>query len=35
MKTVFSVGFDPRLHKEDPRPAELEMRESLETVVED
>jgi hypothetical protein len=35
METVFSVGSDPRLHNEDPRPAELELRESLEMGVED
>jgi hypothetical protein len=32
---VFSVGADPRLYNEDPRPAEIESRESLETTVED
>jgi hypothetical protein len=32
---VFSVVSDPRLYNEDPRPAELELRESLETEVED
>jgi hypothetical protein len=29
METVFSVGTDPRLYNEDPRPAEIELRESL------
>jgi hypothetical protein len=32
---VFSVGSDPRIYNEDPRPAELEMREPLETAVKD
>jgi hypothetical protein len=32
---VFSVGSDPRLYNEDPRPAEIELRESLEMPVED
>jgi hypothetical protein len=31
---VFSVGADPRLHNEDPRPAEIELREPYETAVE-
>jgi hypothetical protein len=35
METVFSVGSAPRLYNEDPRPAELELRESLEIAVED
>jgi hypothetical protein len=35
METVFSVGSDLRLYKEDPKPAESELRESLETAVED
>jgi hypothetical protein len=35
METVFSVGSDPRLYDEDPRPAEVEFRESLESAVED
>jgi hypothetical protein len=32
---VFSVGSDPRVHNEDPKPAEEELRESLEMAVED
>jgi hypothetical protein len=32
---VFSVGADPRLYNEDSRPAELELRESLEMAGED
>jgi hypothetical protein len=32
---VFSVGSAPRLYNEDPRPAEEQLRESLETAVED
>jgi hypothetical protein len=33
---VFSVGFSPRLHNEDPVPAELEyLRETVQTTVED
>jgi hypothetical protein len=32
---VFSVGADPRPYNEDPRPAELELKESLEMAVED
>jgi hypothetical protein len=35
METVFSVGSAPRLYNEDPRPAEIELRESLETRVDD
>jgi hypothetical protein len=35
MEIVFSVGSVPRLYNEDPRPAELELRESLETAIED
>jgi hypothetical protein len=35
MQTVFSVGSDPRLHNKDPRPGELELRESHETAVQD
>jgi hypothetical protein len=35
METVFSVGSDPRLYNGDPRPAEIELKESLETAVED
>jgi hypothetical protein len=35
METVFSVGSTPRLYNEDPKPAEIELRESLETAVED
>jgi hypothetical protein len=31
---VFSVGAAPRLYNEDPRAAEIELRESLETAVE-
>jgi hypothetical protein len=31
---VFSVGSTSRLYNEDPRPAEIELRESLQTVVE-
>jgi hypothetical protein len=34
MKTVFSIESDLRLYNEDPRPAEIELRESLETAVE-
>jgi gamma-glutamyl-gamma-aminobutyrate hydrolase PuuD len=33
--TVLSGGSDPRLYNEDPRPAELQLRESLEMAVED
>jgi hypothetical protein len=32
---VFSVGSDPRLYNEESRPAEKELRESLEMAVED
>jgi hypothetical protein len=35
MEIVFSVGSAPRLYNEDPRRAESELRESLETAVED
>jgi hypothetical protein len=35
METVFSVGSAPRLHNEDPRPAEIELRKSLEITIED
>jgi hypothetical protein len=35
MESVFSVGSSPRLHNEDPRPAEIELRESLEMAAED
>jgi hypothetical protein len=35
MDTVFSAGSAPRLCKEDPRPAETDLRESLETAIED
>jgi hypothetical protein len=35
MKTVFTVGSDPRLYNEDPRPAGIEFMESLEMTVED
>jgi hypothetical protein len=34
MERVFSVGSAPRLYNEDPRPAEIEVRESLEEAVE-
>jgi hypothetical protein len=34
METVFSVGSTPKLYKEDPRPAEIELRDCLETAVE-
>jgi hypothetical protein len=34
MANVFSVGAAPRLYNEDSRPAEIELRESLETAVE-
>jgi hypothetical protein len=33
METVFSVGSAQRLYKEDPRPAESELRDFLETAV--
>jgi hypothetical protein len=32
---VFSVGAEGRLYNEDPKPAEIELRESLKTAVED
>jgi hypothetical protein len=32
---MFSVRADPRLYNEDPRAAELELRESLETAIGD
>jgi hypothetical protein len=35
MKTVFSVGSYSRLYNKDPKTAESELRESLETAVED
>jgi hypothetical protein len=35
METVFSSGSDPRLSTEDPRPAEIELRESLQMAVND
>jgi hypothetical protein len=35
METVFFVRSDPRLYNEEPRPAETELREALETAVED
>jgi hypothetical protein len=35
METAFSDASDPRMYNEDPRPAELELRESLEMTVED
>jgi hypothetical protein len=35
MKTVFSVGSDMWLYNENPRPADIELRESPETAVED
>jgi hypothetical protein len=35
METVFSVGAAPRLYNEDQKPAELELRKSLEMAVED
>jgi hypothetical protein len=34
METVLSVGSAPRLYNEDPRPAEIKLKESLEMVVE-
>jgi hypothetical protein len=34
MKMVFSVRSDPRLYNENPRPAEIELREFLEMAVE-
>jgi hypothetical protein len=30
MENVFSVGSAPRLHNKDPRPAEKQLKESLE-----
>jgi hypothetical protein len=35
IEMVFSVISDPRLYNEDPRPAEIELRQSLEMAVED
>jgi hypothetical protein len=35
METAFSVGSAPRLYNKDPRSAESEFMESLETAVED
>jgi hypothetical protein len=35
MKSVFSVGSDPKLYNEDYKPAELELRKFLEMAVED
>jgi hypothetical protein len=35
METVFSFGSDQRLYNEVSRPSDLELRESLETAVED
>jgi hypothetical protein len=35
MEIVFSAGSDLRLYIEDPRPAELKLRESLEMTEED
>jgi hypothetical protein len=35
MEIVFSVGDAPRLYKEDHRPAETELREFLQTAVEE
>jgi hypothetical protein len=34
METVFAVGSAPGLYREDPRPAEIELREPLEMAVE-
>jgi hypothetical protein len=34
METVFFAGSIPRLYNENPRPAELELRETLEIAVE-
>jgi hypothetical protein len=34
METVFSVVSAPRLHNEDPEPAEIELMDSLETALE-
>jgi hypothetical protein len=35
MEAVFSAGSDARPYNEDPKPAELELREFLEMAVED
>jgi hypothetical protein len=35
METEFSVGSAPGLYNMDPRPTEKELKESLETAVED
>jgi hypothetical protein len=35
METVFSAGSDLMLYNEDPRPAEIELRETLEMAVVD
>jgi hypothetical protein len=35
METVFSVRSVPRIYNENPRPAEIGLRESLVTAVED
>jgi hypothetical protein len=35
METVFSVGSLPRLCDEDPKPAEIDLRESLRMTIED
>jgi hypothetical protein len=35
MEKVFSVGSAPVLYNEDPSPADLDLRESLMTAVED
>jgi hypothetical protein len=35
IETVFYIGSAPRLYNEDPRPAETELRESLEMADED
>jgi hypothetical protein len=35
METVFSVGPDSRLYNEDPRSAEINLKESLKMAVED
>jgi hypothetical protein len=35
METVFSIGSALKLYKEDPRPPELELRESLEMALKD
>jgi hypothetical protein len=34
MEMLFSVGSDPRLYNENPKPAETELWESLATAVE-